>query len=112
MKKLPLLITIGIVLLSVGGYFLYDHLTRKNKTTAWDLVPPETILVYETGSCEECQDQLRNSTVVDIIRKAVFTTEGDSLQRITDFVLTQIQTGTLVSLHVTRKDDFDFIFPP
>ena len=35
---------------------------------------------------------------------------SDSLQRITDFVLGQVEAGTLISLHVTRKDDFDFIF--
>lgn len=110
MKKLPLLITIGIIVVTVGGYFLYDYLGRKKETTAWDFVPPETILVYETGPCETCHEQLRKSTVVELIRQAVFTGEGDSLQNLTDFVLTQIQPGTLVSLHVTRKDDFDFIF--
>lgn len=110
MKKLPLLITLGILVAVAGGYFLYDRFAKDNKVSAWDLVPSETILVYESGPCESCQDQLRNSTVVSLIKEAVFSGDADSLQRLTDFVLTQVDAGTLVSLHVTRKDDFDFIF--
>src|SRR5690606_31440096 len=71
-KKLPLLITIGIIVVTVGGYFLYDYLARKKETTAWDFVPPETILVYESGPCETCHEQLKKSTIVELIRQAVF----------------------------------------
>lgn len=110
MKKLPLLITLGIIVAVVGGYFLHDHFAKKNKVSPWDLVPSETILVYENGPCESCKDKLKNSTVLGLIKEAVFSTGDDSLQRLTDFVLTQIDAGSLVSLHVTRKDDFDFIF--
>ncbi|HEX6225766.1 MAG TPA: hypothetical protein VFZ52_15215 [Chryseolinea sp.] len=109
MKKLPLLITLGVILV-VGGYFLYDYLAKKNKVTPWDLVPAETILVYESGPCEKCQDEVKNSSVLNIVREAVFTSDQDSLQHLTDFVLEQVQPGTLISLHVTRNDDFDFIF--
>ena len=110
MKKLPIFITLGVVISLVGGYFLYDHLQKKNKIGPWDLVPSETILVYEAGPCESCQDQIKNSNVLNIVREAVFSSDQDSLQRITDFVLSQVEAGTLISLHVTRKDDFDFIF--
>jgi len=109
-KKLPLLITLGIVIAVVGGYFLYNHLEKKSSAGPWDLVPSETILVYESGPCETCQDQLKNSSILNIVREAVFSADQDSLQHITDFVLSQVETGTLISLHVTRKDDFDFIF--
>ncbi len=110
MKNLPLLITLGIVVAVVGGYFLYDHLAKKNGLSPWDLVPSETIMVYESGPCETCQDDLKNSSILNIVREAVFSSDQDSLQRITDFVLSQVESGTLISLHVTRKDDFDFIF--
>jgi hypothetical protein len=109
-KKLPLLITLGIVIAVIGGYFLYDHFGKKNNLSPWDLVPSETILVYESGPCEKCRDQIKTSSVVDIIKEAVFSSEQDSLQQITNFVLSQLEDGTLISLHVTRKDDFDFIF--
>ena len=89
---------------------MYDYLQKKNKIGPWDLVPSETILVYEAGPCESCQDQIKNSSVLNIVREAVFSSDQDSLQRITDFVLGQVEAGTLISLHVTRKDDFDFIF--
>ncbi len=110
MKKLPLLITLGIIIAVVGGYFLYEHLAIKNKIGPWDLVPSQTILVYEAGPCESCQDQLKNSSVLQIVKQAVFSAEQDSLQHLTDFVLSQLEPGTLISLHVTRRDDFDFIF--
>lgn len=110
MKKLPLLITVGIIITVVSGYFLYDRLLKKNKIGPWDLVPSETILVYESGPCESCQDQLKTSSIVNIVKEAVFSADQDSLQYLTDFVLSQLETGTLISLHVTRKDDFDFIF--
>lgn len=110
MKKLPLLITVGIIIIIVSGYFLYDRFIKENKFGPWDLVPSETILVYESGPCESCQDQLKSSSIVNIIREAVFSADQDSLQYLTDFVLSQVETGTLISLHVTRKDDFDFIF--
>src|SRR5689334_13362550 len=41
-KKLPLLITIGIVLITVGGYFVYDRYVAKKKVSPWDLVPKAT----------------------------------------------------------------------
>ncbi len=85
-------------------------LEKKVALSPWDLVPSETILVYESGPCETCQDELKNSSILNIVREAVFSADQDSLQRITDFVLSQVETGTLISLHVTRKDDFDFIF--
>ena len=110
MKKLPLFITLGIIVVTVGGYFLYDHLLKEKKIGPWDLVPVETILVYETGDCESCRDQLKSSSIVGIINEAAFSSEQDSLQKITDFVLNQVGSGTLISLHVTRNDNFDFIF--
>jgi hypothetical protein len=109
-KKLPLIITLTIIVAAVGGYFLYEKLMHKNKMSAWELVPAETILVYESGPCEKCRDQIKTSSVVNIIKEAVFSSEQDSLQHITNFVLSQLEQGTLISLHVTRKDDFDFIF--
>jgi hypothetical protein len=109
-KKLPLFITLGIIVVTVGGYFLYDRLLKEKKIGPWDLVPVETILVYETSDCESCRDQLKSSSIVGIISEAAFSSKQDSLQKITDFVLDQVGTGTLISLHVTRNDNFDFIF--
>lgn len=110
MKKLPLFITLTVIIVIVGAYFLYQYFGNKNKTSPWDLVPSETILVYESGPCEACREDLKNSSVLSIIKEAVFSSEEDSLQHLTDFVLSQVESGTLISLHVTRKDDFDFIF--
>ncbi|AYB29721.1 hypothetical protein [Chryseolinea soli] len=110
MKRLPLLITIGLTLVLAGGYFLYDTFLRKPAASVWDLVPTETILVYEGSPCETCVDQLKHSPILSIINKAVLPTEADSLRKMTDFVLNHMAPGALVSLHVTKKDDFDFVF--
>jgi len=109
-KRLPLLITIGFTLVLAGGYFLYDTFLRKPVPSVWDLVPTETILVYEGSPCETCVDQLRRSPILSIINKAVLPPEADSLRRMTDFVINHMTAGSLISLHVTKKDDFDFVF--
>ena len=110
MKKLPLVFTLVLIFCLVGGYLLYDKFINKHSISAWDIVPAETIFVYEGSSCESCVDQLKTSSVITLIKKAVFPTDKDSLKGFTDLVLSNFQKGSLISLHITKKDDFDFVF--
>ena len=110
MKKLPVVITIVSIFVLVGGYFAYDKFINKASVSAWDVVPAETIFVYEGSSCKECRDQLKSSPVLTLINKAVFPSENDSLKEFTDLILSNFQQGSLISLHITKKDDFDFVF--
>jgi hypothetical protein len=76
----------------------------------WDLVPASSVFVYETNDCKACVDQLQQTSLWSIFRKAAFYEKpADSLTAIFD-VLNAPKTGKLISAHTTRKDDFDFIF--
>ncbi len=111
MKKLPLLITLAIVAVIAGGYFVYDQFIKKPSLAAWDLIPEETILVYETSNCSICIDQVRSSPVLEIITRAMEAgKQADSLTMLRDFMVANAQPGTLFSLHITTKNDFDFTF--
>lgn len=110
MKRLPFVITIILISLLVGGYFLYTKIINKPSISAWEVVPAETIFVYEGSACEKCLDELKASTVLNLINKAVFPSEYDSLKGFTDLILSNFRQGALISLHITKKDDFDFVF--
>jgi len=110
-KRTPLLITLAIVAVIAGGYFLYSRIFYKSFIRGWDVVPAESIFVYEGSNCKNCLDDLRTSSVVRLVNLAIFPPEErDSLRKITDIVLQNFQQGSFVSLHATRKDNFDFIF--
>ena len=111
MKKAPLLITLAIVAVIAGGYYLYELLFRKTYIRGWDVIPAESIFVYEGSNCKSCLDDLRSSSVLRLVNQAIFPNDGvDSLRTVTDLILDNFQQGAFVSLHATRKDDFDFIF--
>jgi hypothetical protein len=108
-KKLPLLITVAIIVLPFGGYFLYKNFLSKSPIEAWSLVPQSSAFVYESGTCESCIESVKQSTVWEIIQRAsFFTKETDSLRNIFKFL--KESKYSLVSVHATKKDDFDFIF--
>ncbi len=110
MKNKPLFITVVLLLALAGGYFLYDKFINRSTISPWDIVPAETILVYEGSACEKCLEELKASTVLKLINEAAFLSDKDSLDEINKFVLSNFRQGSLISLHITKKDDFDFIF--
>ena len=110
MKRLPLLLTLGLVVLAAGSFFLYEYLIRRKPMSPWDLVPASSVFVYETNDCKACVEQLQQTSIWSILRKAAFYEKpADSLTAIFE-VLNANRPGKLVSAHTTRKDDFDFIF--
>ncbi|MEO8474756.1 MAG: hypothetical protein ABI477_21325 [Chryseolinea sp.] len=111
MKRLPLIITIGLFGALAGGYLLYTKVLNKPLVRAWDVVPSEAFFVYEGSSCDECIDELRASSVITLINRAMFPPEEqDSLKKVTDIILGNFKQGSMLSLHITKKDDFDFVF--
>jgi hypothetical protein len=108
-KKLPLLITVVILILPVGGYFLYKEFISKPPIDSWNLVPQSSVFVYESGNCETCVESVKKSAVWEIIEKASFYgKETDSLKSIFRFL--KDSKYSLISVHATKKDDFDFVF--
>lgn len=77
---------------------------------AWDLVPADAILVYEKENCNSCINETGQSSVWRVIEDAAFFDKAvDSIRaRINHEV--DNTAGILVSAHVTKKDDFDFVF--
>ncbi len=107
MKK-ALVITF-LVVLGAGGYLLYENYFAARPVDKWDLVPTETVLVYETSDCKQCLQDLKNSPVVQLIREASKLDSKDSLASLQDLIFS-FQQPTLVSLHVIKKDEFDFTY--
>ena len=110
MKNTPLLITVGIVLLIAAGYVIYDKVLKEEQVEPWDLVSANAIVVYERESCSDCIEKLVASTLWQIAERAAFYRKPiDSLRtRINELI--RKTSGALVSMHITKKDDFDFVF--
>ncbi|HEX5172304.1 MAG TPA: hypothetical protein VFW11_24180 [Cyclobacteriaceae bacterium] len=110
MKRAPLLITLGIIALSVAGYFVYEKYFQKKIVSPWDLVPQGAVAVYESSACASCIEPVKASSLWEIIKRASFyDKQQDSIQSIVS-LLTAQRVGSLASLHVTKKDAFDFVF--
>ena len=109
MKQTPLLLTLAVLFL-VGGYFVYEKFLSKDPVKPWDLVPSETVFVYEKDVCNSCIQEMQKSPLWQLIERASFHDKP------VDSIKTKLNTlisggkGLLVSAHVTRKDDFDFIY--
>lgn len=109
MKK-PILITVLIFATLAAAYFGYERFLSPKQISAWDLIPQETVLVYESSNCAPCVEQIRSSPVSEILRRAAIgSASADSLRLLQDLLLS-FQQPTLVSLHVTRKDEFEFVY--
>ncbi|HEY0743909.1 MAG TPA: hypothetical protein VGD40_20730 [Chryseosolibacter sp.] len=109
LKKLPLLITIGVVGLLVGAYFLYQEFQR-DPVRPWDLIPSDAILVYEKDNCDACGDAVVQSPLWRLVENAAFYKKPVDSIRGRVFKLLDSSRGVLVSAHVTKKDDFDLVY--
>lgn len=110
LKRTPLLLTLAVLALLAGGYFLYEKVLKKEPLRPWDLVPSETVFVYEKDVCQSCIDEIQKSAIWQILSRASFYSKPvDSLKAKLNAVIANGK-GLLVSAHITRKDDFDFIY--
>ena len=111
MKKVPLLITCGIIVLLIGGYYVYDQFFNRRPVKPWDLVPSDAVIVYEKDDCNSCIEQFGESMIWRIFETASFYNKqhADSLKKkLSQLVISQ--PGFLTSLHSTKKDEFDLIY--
>lgn len=110
MKKTPLLLTLGFILLLAGSFFIYQYFFKKTPLSAWNIIPEQTVLIYEVGDCSNCFDKVNGTTISELYSSLIFNfSDEDSLKRAFSF-LTNPQKGQVISLHVTSKDNFDFIY--
>jgi hypothetical protein len=109
-KRTPLLLTIGIIILIAAGYYFYDSRFKANPLNAWDIVPSDALLIYEQGECLECLSDIKKSPVWLLIEKAsTYRTKVDSFKNLLSREL-RSKRGMLISIHATNKDDFDFVY--
>ncbi len=106
MKRTPLLLTLAFSLLAVGGITLYQYYFNKSETSIWDLIPEQTVLVYEVDNCEECNDK---KSIVAKVMGNVLLNFPDSTKKALE-ILSMPRKGNAISLHVISKDDFDVIY--
>jgi hypothetical protein len=110
LKKAPLLITLAIVVLTIGGYYAYELYYKQRVKQAWELIPKDAIAVYEKNDCAACIEEVGSS-----VPWRLFWT-ASHFQQSQDSIATAIfdsfkkLKGVVVSLHITKKDDFDFLF--
>jgi hypothetical protein len=110
LKKTPLLITAGIVVTLVAGYFAYVYFFRQESITAWNLVPDNALMVFERDDCELCAVKIENSLVAKVIESAaLYAKPLDSLQTVVEQTLMSSKKLT-ISLHSIKKDEFDLLF--
>lgn len=110
LKSTPLLLTIAVLVLLAGGYYLYENVLNKEPLRPWELVPSETVFVYEKDACQSCIEDMQKNPVWEILSRAAFYTEPtDSLRGKLNGIISR-GAGLLVSAHITRKDDFDFVY--
>jgi hypothetical protein len=106
MKRTPLLLTLGFFLLAAGAITLYQYYFNKGETSIWDLIPGQTVLVYEIDNCEECNDK---NTIVEKMMVNIFLDFPDSTKKTLE-ILSIPRKGNAISLHTISKDDFDVVY--
>lgn len=110
LKRTPLLLTLLVFALAVGGYYIYERVLLREPLEPFDLVPQGALFVYEKDICESCIEQFRGTHLWEIIKRAaVYDKPADSLGARLEALLDNTKQ-LLVSAHVTRKDDFDFVY--
>lgn len=110
MKKAPFLITLGLFVLVAGGFFTYQYFFRKSPTTIWEMIPEQTVLIYEANDCKDCNPTNKQSNVSLLLEKLLLNTQHqDSLIKTLD-LLAAPKRGRAISLHVISKDDFDAVY--
>lgn len=109
MKKAPFLITLGLFLLVAGSIFVYQFFFKERAATIWDMVPGQTVLIYEPRECQDCIQKSGNN-IGQLVENLLLDTDNqDSLAKAFGFLFTP-QSGRAISLHVISKDDFDAVY--
>jgi len=109
-KRAPIILTIGSLLLIAGSIFLYQTYFNRGTISVWNIIPDQAVLVYEAGECDDCTSKISKTVIGKLISELLIDSDqGDSLNSVFGFLSTP-KKGMFVSLHVINKEDFDFIY--
>jgi hypothetical protein len=75
----------------------------------WNVIPADAVLVYEKDNCDACVDALTKSQIFRIIKAGIFFQEQVPDTLVGSLTAAFQNHSLLVSLHPTKKDDFDFV---
>jgi hypothetical protein len=100
-----------VVVVTGGGYFLYQHLDSRKVKDSWALIPQDALAVYEVDrECKTCRTDLSGSAVWKLIRNTSSVARpGDSIASKLYSILGK-SDELKVSLHQVKKDEFDLIY--
>ncbi len=104
------MITLTLVVLVAGGFWLYSEVFDSESVEPWDLVAADAVVVYENEQGVKGLDKLTETTLWRLLERAAFYRKPtDSLRQKISAIVRE-KRGALVSAHITKKDDFDFVF--
>lgn len=110
MKRLAAIFTVLFLLVVVGAYYGYEYFFAHKELTAWDVVPDKAVMVFEFSDCVDCRELAEHSPFSTLVRKVSFQQNTpDSLNAIAAFMM-QYHTEGLVSVNITKTDNFDLAF--
>jgi hypothetical protein len=109
-KRNPFILTLGFILVLSAVTIFYIRYNSKESVSIWDIIPGEAVLVFEAGECNDCLVQIQGTSFWEIFHQSLaHNIAKDSLDEVFKQVLDS-RHGGFVSLHLTQKDDFDFVF--
>lgn len=110
MKNKALLFTLIIILTLAGAAVIYVRYYQKPKLNIWNIIPAQAVSVFEPGNCTSCRNELTSHPLWKFFDALLF--HHYSPNEITGQLVRNIvrEEGWMVSLHITRKNDFDFVF--
>lgn len=109
MKRTPLIFTL-LVIVALAAFFLYKSYFTKRATTIWDVISEQTVLVYEVGECVECLNQIQQTALWTAVQNTIVTKSDYKESKQLWETIIKSADKLVVSLHVTKKDDFDFVY--
>lgn len=106
-KKTPLFITLGLFVLLAGGFLTYQYFFKKSTTSIWDMIPEQTVLLYEGNDCATCD--AKASAISELLQTILDFEGNDSIAKSMNFLAVPAK-GNAVSVHVISKDNFDVVY--
>lgn len=116
MKRTAVIITLGVILLA-GGYLAYEKWYNNAPTTLWDNVPGNAVLVFESKHTVNSWNKLNNTPLWNSLQHiSSFNAIKrdlellDSIDGKSGSIASLLQDNSLISMHVTGKNTFDWIY--
>lgn len=110
MKRKAFLLTVFVVLAFAGAIFIYQKFYKKAKINVWNVIPAQAVAVFEPGNCPTCAEEITGHPLWKFVHTLIF--HQYSSNDLTTQLIRNItrSEGWMLSVHVTRKNDFDFVF--